>query len=166
MPADIFLKFESPKVEGESQDAELKGQVECLSWAWGESQDATITANKGLAAGRVNVSEMSISKRIDRSSPKLFLHCATGATFGKVTLVQRKAVGKEQHQKAFITITLETVMITSYQVSGSDGAGTPMESISLKFVKIKYDYKVDDKGTLTSAGEESLDLAQAKAGAA
>lgn len=165
MPADIYLKFEEPKVEGESQDEELKGQIECASWNWGESQPSVTHTPTGLTAGRVQVSDMSISKLLDKSSPKLMEHCATGKTFGKVTLVQRKAVGKSQLLKEFITITLETVLIASYSISGTDGGGTPIESITLHFVKFKFEYKVDNKGTLTAAGEFSVDLAKAKVAA-
>lgn len=164
MPADIYLKFEGPDVKGESQDAQLKDQIECVSWSWGETQTGSAHHGSGVTANRVEVHDMTIAKFVDKSSPQLMLKCALGQTFKKVILSVRKAVGEKKHQQPFIIITMETVLISGYSISGSDGGHAPSENVSLNFSKITYDYKVqDDKGTLTSAGAVTLDVTKAEA---
>ncbi|HEV2522871.1 MAG TPA: type VI secretion system tube protein Hcp [Candidatus Acidoferrales bacterium] len=163
MAADILLKLEGPDLKGESQDASLKDQIEVLSWQWGVSQPGNAHSGSGVVVGRAAVSDLSISKLVDKSSPQLMLKCALGQTFNKAILSVRKAVGEKKSQQPFVIITLETVLIAGYAISGSDGAGTPTESVTLNFAKITYDYKVQDsKGTLTSAGAVTYDANKAE----
>lgn len=163
MAADIFLKLEGPDLKGESQDASLKDQIEIMSWSWGESQSGNAHHGSGTVAGRVAVQDLNIIKLVDKSSPQLMLKCALGQTFNKAILSVRKAVGEKKSQQPFVIITLETVLISGYSISGSDGAGTPTENVSLNFAKITYDYKVQDtKGTLTSAGAVTFDVNKAE----
>jgi len=54
---------------------------------------------------------------------------------------------------------MEEIHIASFQTGGSSGDAVGSESISLAFVKLEYDYKVQGKdGTLTAAGTAKYDL--------
>ena len=83
---DAFLKING--IEGESQDDKHKNQIEILSFSWGANQTATGAASSGgaRAAERVNQSDFSIVKSLDKASPKLFLHCCNGKHIPDVTL--------------------------------------------------------------------------------
>ena len=89
----------------------------------------------GGGAGKVSVHDLSITKEVDKASPKLSLACATGTHFKKVTITLRKA------GKTYLTYNLTDVLISSVQVSGSGGGqAVPLESISLNFTKIALQY--------------------------
>jgi type VI secretion system Hcp family effector len=64
---DNFLKITG--IPGESQDRTHKDEIEVISWSWGLTRAGT--AGSGGAAGRPAFREVSIQKRVDRSSPKL-----------------------------------------------------------------------------------------------
>ena len=86
---------------------------------------------QGGGAGKVGVHDISITKEVDKASPKLSLACADGTHFKKVTITLRKA------GKTYLTYNLTDVLISSVQISGSGGGqDVPLESISLNFTKI------------------------------
>jgi type VI secretion system secreted protein Hcp len=159
MAADFFLKIEGPDVKGESRDSELKDQIELLSWTFGASQPGSARSTSGGPSGRVELHELSVTKLADKATPPLFLNCAKGQIFKTVTLSIRKATGDGKSQKPYMVIKLENVLISGYQIGGSDGGQAPVENISLNYTKITYDYKLQDatKGTLTSAGAVTHD---------
>jgi len=166
MAADIFLHFEGPELKGETRDSELKDQIECLSWSFGESQPSSARSTSGGPSGRVELGELNITKLTDKATPQLFLNCAIGQIFKTATLSIRKATGEKTSQKPYIIVKLGNVLISGYQISGANGAGAPTENVSLSYTKITYDYKLQDatKGTLTSAGEVTYDSETGKSG--
>ena len=99
------------------------------------TQGGTHATGGGGGAGKVGVHDLSITKKVDKASPKLSLACAAGTHFKKVTITLRRA------GKIYLTYNLTDVLISSVQVSGS-GAGqdVPLESISLNFAKIAFQY--------------------------
>ncbi|MGA2433845.1 MAG: type VI secretion system tube protein Hcp [Bryobacteraceae bacterium] len=145
---DFFLKIDG--IEGESQDSKHKGEIEILSWSWGASQAGTASYGGGSGAGKVKMEDFSFFKRIDKSSPKLMLACATGQHIqGKgVTLVCRKA-GKEQQE--YLKVTFSDVLVSSYETSGSDKEAIPLDAIKLNFSKVEFEYK-EQKGDGTLGG--------------
>ena len=136
MASDIFIKIGD--IKGESQDKGHKGEVEVMSWSFGMSQSGSMAMGGGGSAGKVSFQNLQFTHSVDTASPNLMQHCASGKHVDLVTLTARKA-GEEQHE--FIVIKLTDVIITSVQLSGSDGSGAPTESVSLDFSKIQYDYK-------------------------
>lgn len=99
------------------------------SWSFGASNTGTIGGGGG-GAGRANVQDLSLLKMFDACSPALFGGVVTGKHFSKLTLVHSD--GKEP----LMTVTLSDVLITSYQLGGSQGSSVPTESISVNFAKI------------------------------
>jgi len=133
---DAFLKLEG--VKGESVDKAHKDEIDVLSWAWGMSQMGTTHRGTGGGAGKVNVSDLTISKYVDRSSPVLSQACCTGQHFGEAVLSVRKAGGEPLD---YLVVTLKDVMITSVQTSGSQGDELIMQTISLNFSNFKESYQ-------------------------
>jgi type VI secretion system secreted protein Hcp len=161
MARDCFLQLKEPEVKGESIDAQLKDSIEIMSWSWSETQSASARSTSGTTSGRVDSSDINVQKLLDKASPHLLLKCALGQTFKQAIITVRKAVGAAKSQQPYLVITLDEVLISNYSISGSDGGGTPIETVSLNFAKMKFDYKVqDDKGNLAAAGPVTVDFAK------
>jgi len=155
MAIEYHLKFGS--IKGESAASKHKDEIELLSWSWGASNPTTIVG-AGMSAGKVSMSDLSFTKRVDKSSPKLLELCVTGKHVDDATLYCSKQTGGKTPDD-FLTIKLSEVYVSSFQVGGASGEDVGSESLSLTYGKINYDYKQQDtKGTLTSAGNVEYDL--------
>ena len=129
---DYFLKIEG--VPGESSDSKHKDWIDIQSYSFGATQ--TASSGGGGGAGKVKIQDLMITKTLDKSSPNLFLKCATGEHIKEVVITARKSGGNQQE---FLKWKLTDVMISSYQVNGE--GGIPTEQISLNFAKIEFEYK-------------------------
>jgi type VI secretion system secreted protein Hcp len=142
--ADMFLKIEG--VDAESTDNKHKGEIEILSFSWGAAQPGSAGHGGGSGIGKVQIHDFSFTKYMDKASPKLFEHCATGKHFPTVVLTCRKAGGEQQE---YSKITLKEVIVSSYNHSGSGGATLPTEHLTLNFSSVEMEYKPqDEKGNL------------------
>lgn len=151
---DYFLKLDG--IEGESTDDRHKGEIEILSFSWGETNAATTGRGGGAGAGKVSLQDFHFVKPMDKSSPKLFLACAEGEHIKTATLTARKAGGEQQE---YLKVTLTDVVITSYQTGGSSGDVVPTDSFSLNFAKIEFEYKPQNPdGTLGEAVKAGYNL--------
>jgi type VI secretion system secreted protein Hcp len=133
---DYFLKLDG--IDGESTDSKHKNEIDVLSFSWGVSQTGTHQAGGGGGAGKAQPSDLSLAMRVCKASPKLFLSCATGEHIKTGKLVIRKAGGEQQE---YMTILLSDVLVSSYQAGGSGGGDLPIDSFSLNFGKIEFEYK-------------------------
>jgi type VI secretion system secreted protein Hcp len=152
---DYFLKLDG--VEGESHDSKHKGSIDLESWSWGESQSGSHSGGGGGGAGKVSMQDFHFVMKINKSSPKLLLACASGEHIKKATLTCRKA-GKEQQE--FLKITMTDLLVSSFQTGGSGhGDIVPTDQISLNYSKIEYEYKAQKAdGTLDGAIKAGWDL--------
>jgi type VI secretion system secreted protein Hcp len=134
---DYFLKIDG--IPGESKDAKHKGEVDLLAWSWGETATTPGGPGGGGGAGKVTIQDLNFTSRISKASPQLMLACASGKHIKTAVLTARRG-GKAQAE--FLTITLEDVLVSSYQTAagGEDESG-PLDSISLNFSKIQVEYK-------------------------
>src|SRR4051794_17608184 len=86
---DAFLKIEG--IDGESADSKHKGEIQLESFSWSESQTGSSTEGGGLGGGKVSMQDIHFTKKVDKSTPKLMLACASGEHIKKATLTCRKA---------------------------------------------------------------------------
>jgi type VI secretion system secreted protein Hcp len=158
MAYDAFLKIDG--IKGESQDAKHKGEIDIMSFSFGMTQQGSHATGGGGGSGKVSFQDLHFVKRVDSSSPLLFLNCANGAHIKEVNLTVRKAGGD---QLEYLKWKLTDVLISSYQPAGSTiqgenasaavAGGTggftggvhasdiPMEQVSLNFAKIEVSYQ-------------------------
>jgi len=137
---DYFLKLDG--IDGEATDAKNKNSIDVESWSWGESQSGTHSAGGGGGAGKVSMQDFHFVMKINKSSPKLMLACATGQHIKKAVLTCRKAGGK---QEDFLVMTFSDLLVSSYQTGGSGHSDiVPTDQISLNFSKIEFEYKPQD----------------------
>jgi type VI secretion system secreted protein Hcp len=115
-----YLKIDD--IKGESPDARHKEEIEIASWSWGASR-AGASAPSGPGT-------LTITKKVDRSSPKLAEAAAKGRRLNRMTVTLPPA--REGDRPA--RVTLHDVAVSSVQ---RPGAG-PMESISFNYTKIEH----------------------------
>jgi type VI secretion system secreted protein Hcp len=133
---DYFLRVDG--IQGESADAKHKGEIDVLSWSWGETQPTPPGPGGGGGVGKVEMSDLTVVTRVSKASPHLLLACASGKHIKSAVLTGRKA-GKGQQE--FLTFSLSDILVSSYQTGGSGSVEPPMDSVSLNFAKIQVEYK-------------------------
>jgi type VI secretion system secreted protein Hcp len=132
--ADDFLLI----VEGLAGESDLEpGAIDLASFSFGV-QNAVGPGGGGGGAGRATFSDITVVKKLDKSSPVLLRACASGQHFPTVIITARKAGGKQQE---YLKYTLKDIIVTSYQPGGTSNGGRPMESLSFTFATITTEYR-------------------------
>jgi type VI secretion system secreted protein Hcp len=137
------------------------GAIDILSFSFGASQTAVIGAGSSggeARSGRANVSDVSIMKVLDKTSPLLFDHCVSGDYLKKVDILYDKPMGASQED--YFKIHMEDALITSVQLSGS--SENPMESVSFAFSKVKVSYNPEEDGALKGFIDKGFDVLKLK----
>ena len=149
---DYFLKIDG--IDGESQDDRHKGEIEVLSFSWGESQAGAVAHGGGGGAGKVSMQDFHFTMKSSKASPKLFLHCATGQHIKEATLTARKA---GERPIEYLKYKLTDILVSSYQIGS--GGDTPSEEVSLNFTKLEVEYRTQNAdGSLGSPVNAGWDL--------
>lgn len=154
---DYFLKI--PGVDGESTDKDHGGEIELLSWSWGESNSAAHeSGTTGGSAGRSSMQDLTCTMRASKATPKLMQYCATGKHIeGEDVVLTCRRAGETPQD--YMLIKMKNVYISSYQTGGSSGDIVPVDSFSLNFGAIKFEYKPQkEDGTLDSPIEGSWNV--------
>lgn len=149
MAHDRFLKIDG--IKGESTDDKHKDEIEILAYTWSISQSSAGGRSTGGGAnvGKVIMQDFTITKSLDKASPKLFLEAAKGTHIKEVTLTFHRATGEKQK---FMEYKMTDVVISSYSVSGG-GDELPVEQVSFNPAKIEHTYTATDHKTGKSAGD-------------
>lgn len=143
MSGDFHIKFDG--VEGEATHKDHKGEIEILSWNWEVTQNTGAVSGGGSGRGKAIPGDFVFTHRYDKASPVLAKHCVSGKHFKDAKLTARKA---GEGQKAYLTITLKEVFVTSVSPS-AESEGDISEEVKCSYKDIEYSYKPqDDKGGL------------------
>lgn len=163
MAFDAFLKLDG--IPGESTDAKHKDEIEILSFSWGVSNSGATHTGGGGGAGKASFSDFNFASSQQKSSPKIWLACATGEHIKSAVLSLRRASGDATGTE-FYKVTLTDVLVSSFNESGSEGGDDrPFDSFSLNYAKIRTDYSiVNQKGTIGGTVSAEFDLAKNAAG--
>ena len=155
---DYFLKIDG--IAGESRDLKHKGEIELESFSWGAVEAAAQTpAGGGGGAGKVQIEDLHVTKKLDKASPLLFLACATGRHIKSAVLTARRAV-KEQQE--FLVYKLTDVLVSSYRVFGGTDA-EPTDQLAFNFAQISVEYRPQRAdGKLDPAVKAGWDVKQNK----
>ena len=133
---DYFLKLDG--ISGESKDSKHKGEIEVLSFTFGETRSGSSGSVGGGGAGKVEMTDFSFTARTSKASPQLFLQCAQGKHIKQAILTVRKAGGSQQE---YLIIKLNDVLVSSYVLGSGEGESEPHDAFALNFAKLSYDYK-------------------------
>ena len=140
MAQDIFLKLDG--IEGESQDAVHKNEIDVSSWTWQIFHEANMHQGSGGGSGKATVKDLSFVHTVDRASPNFMKFCLTGKHIPEAKLTVRKAGGSPLE---YLKITMNDVVITNVQPSASSSDESVQEQISLSFAKVKQEYTVQNQ---------------------
>jgi type VI secretion system secreted protein Hcp len=134
---DFFLKLES--VQGESQDAKHKNEIDILSFSFNVKNPTSIGSGTGGAgAGKVQFNEFTVKAHTSSASPVMFGSCCDGSHFKTATLTCRKAGGQQQE---YLTYTFKTVFVTSVTPHSVDGDPVPVETVTFVYGSLHVSYK-------------------------
>ena len=149
---EYFLKIDG--IAGESQDARHKGEIDLVSFSWGEAQQAA--AGSGGGAGKVHMQDLHVVMRVNKASPQLMLACASGQHLKSAVLTARKSGAQQQD---FLVYTFRDLLVSSYVTSGAADQPAPLDQVSFSFGQIVVEYhpqKVD--GSLDAAVHAGWDV--------
>jgi len=135
MAVDMFLKLNG--VTGESKDKVHTKEIDVLSWSWGLMNSGSAHVGGGAGSGKVSVQDVTLSKVVDSSSPKLMLACCNGTHYPSAVLTVRKAGGKPVE---YIKVKMEEILIAGVSTGGSYSEDRLTENIILNFAKVSMDY--------------------------
>jgi type VI secretion system secreted protein Hcp len=153
--ADFFLKIDG--IQGESEDKTHTNEIQILSFSWGVSNAGSGSFGSGSGSGKASVSDISVQKYVDKSTPNLWKYCFLGKTVGDAVITVRKAGGDAPVE--YLVYKLTEVFVSSVQDSGSEGGGIAMESVSLNFAKIEITYTLQSAdGTAGASTPVTLDV--------
>ena len=156
MAHDYFLKISG--IQGESVDVKHKGEIDILSFSWGEANTASAAHGGGAGAGKVSMQDFHFTKKFDKASPKLFSATASGQRLTSAILTVRKTTGEVPVD--YLKYTFTNILISSYQTAGTgDPDPTPTDQFSIAFQKIRLDLLTQTpSGATASSVNESFDL--------
>jgi type VI secretion system secreted protein Hcp len=149
MAFDAFLKIDG--IPGESTDDKHKDWIEVLSYSCGVAQTASASASTsgGASHQRADFQDLSISKTLDKASPKLALACADGTHIKQVTVELCRAGGQKEK---YMEYKMTNCIISSASVGGG-GGGEPTESITFNYGKIEWTYTQQKRADGTGGGQ-------------
>lgn len=139
MAIDVYLQLDG--IKGESQDDKHKDWIEVTGIHWGihQPRSATASTSGGHTAERVEMSDISISKLADLSSPILAQTCAAGKTLPKAKFEFFRADGNGTRVKYFeLVLTNVLIGMVKPHMGGAESYLT--ETVNLKFSKINFIY--------------------------
>lgn len=152
----IFMQI--PDVPGEAKAKGFEELIECQQLGHGVSQAATSTQSGSLGDANCTHQDFSISKLVEASSPQLLEHCCKATDFAEIKITVTKTV--QGTQIPYFVVTLSKCILSSVSYSG-DAEGAPMETLSINYGKVNWEYTIVDKtGTQGGTTEGAWDLEQ------
>ena len=135
----IFLEIED--IDGSVTAAGHEDWIEVDSLQWGVGR--AIASGIGTAADRESskpsISEISLSKMMDASSPLIFTEACVGVS--QLVTIHLCKTGEEDLE-TYMEYELTNCMISGYSVSS--GGDRPTETISLSFTQMVMTYTPSD----------------------
>ncbi len=131
----IFLQLDG--VPGEVTVPDQPSGIAIQSLAWGATAPAA--SSVGAAGGKSRPQPVVLTKTVGKATPKLIEMLAVGKHLkdARITLTRGG--------RAYLTYTLQDVLVSGYSVKTGEGDAMPMEQFSLNFTKITISY-VDPDG--------------------
>lgn len=152
MAFDCFFKIEG--VPGESTDDKHSDWIELTAYSHGVSQLASGSASSGggRSAERCDFQDFSITKTLDKASPKLALFCCNGTHIGEIIMELCRATGDKQKYMEYV---MSDVIVSSVSTSGASASGDslPTESVTFNYGKFEWIYTETDHKTGKPKGD-------------
>jgi type VI secretion system secreted protein Hcp len=151
----IYLKFGA--LQGSVTEEGHKNWIELNSFQFGVGR-AIGTAARGAAtreASEPHISEITISKRLDKASTKLFMDAVAGDLSSTVKF--KFTTTTKDKVDTYLAFELTNCGVSGHSMS-ADSEGAPVESLSLNFTKIMFTYTERDPKIAGSPDTVGYDL--------
>jgi type VI secretion system secreted protein Hcp len=135
-----FLDFDGGAIPGNATVSGYEDQVVVQAVSYGVSQAGEWEEGEEITGRVTTFGDMTITKVMDNGSPALAVACAKKTQYDKAEL--NLVAGSD----AYLTVTLEKIIVTSISVGYSAGENRPTETITLSYRKATWRY-----GTATTS---------------
>ena len=113
-----------------------KEEIDLAAFKFGVLQQVVSGTGGGGGAGKASFGPVVLFKGIDKSSPLLFLRCATGQHIPQALLTLTEK-GKDYFKVRLIDVVVSSCDINSNNVENND---LPLETIALSYSKVEITY--------------------------
>jgi type VI secretion system secreted protein Hcp len=155
----IYMKYGD--ISGSVTTDGFKDWIQVNSFQWGVGRGVTSPhgSEDTREGSEPSVSEVVVTKRMEKASPKLWQDAVGGDFSAKVT-IKFTSTTKDKVE-SYLEYEFTDTGLSGYSVSaGSDDA--PQESLSLNFAKVSWKYSVLDAKTSGKPEVVGWDLTQQK----
>jgi type VI secretion system secreted protein Hcp len=126
-----FLKVDG--LEGDATDEAHLKDIPVQSFSWGVANSGTTNLGSGAGAGKASFSSFSVTKRVDKTSPRLVIDSASGAHIREVDFLASHTGAMD-----YLKYTFTDVLVTS--VDEAAGGNAPTEKVSFTFATVQIQY--------------------------
>jgi type VI secretion system secreted protein Hcp len=125
-------------IQGESEVDGHKGEIDVLSFHFGDTQSGIMHSATGGGAGMANVHDLWITKWVDLATPALLEASSNGTYIPEAVLTVGRAEGDAPVE--YLKITMKECLIASVS-SGRSGSGDRSnEDVTINFANVTVDY--------------------------
>jgi type VI secretion system secreted protein Hcp len=136
-----------PNIKGSVTDSKYKGwiKVDSLDLCNERSIHVKVGSSSDREYSMPKISDMTLTKELDASSPYLYQNSLVGDSLGKI-VIQACNVSKDNH--VYLEYTLYDAMISHYDICGAspNDHDDLKETIQLNFTKVQMKYVSQDAG--------------------
>jgi len=124
-----FVKIDG--VEGEAQEAQHQGWSEVYWFDFKLFLPQKTGGTTGRVTGDVQFEQFAVTKRLEKSSPDLFMACCKGTVFSDVTFERLIKTGGGNATMAF-SVKLQNAIIAAFEPEGET------EKVTFSFTRVEY----------------------------
>ena len=133
-----YIKFDG--VDGEAKDKGRKNWSNLTSFGQGLHQPGSGSTGPTRRRGNVILDDITVSKELDKASPKIAEAVCKGKVFPRVE-IHLTASYADAKRVTYYVYELKNVLVTSYNINGGgQSEDVPVEDFALNFEEIKVTY--------------------------
>jgi type VI secretion system secreted protein Hcp len=128
------------EVPGDARTASHSGEIELLSWGWGQVQSGSFgSESSSTSGGNLAMRDFAFTATTGLASANLMLYCSCGKPLKSAVLTCEVAKsGGGTH--TYLTVTMTKIIISAYDVVVSPGQNHAVDTFQIKFEKIEFKY--------------------------
>lgn len=153
-----YIKFDG--IVGESHDKDHKEWIDLVGVSFAVTRAQT-TAYSGRRTESPIPHEVTVTKELDKSSPKIAEALTTDKKFSRVMVHLTESIGNVG-QTPYYSIEMGNVLVTGYNMETTNSVSLPREVIDLSFTQIKWRYLLYDEAT-PGPGIDQIEFAKNEA---
>jgi type VI secretion system secreted protein Hcp len=152
MATDTYMKIDG--VLGESTDKDHKDWIELLGFDHEFTQPASATESSagGGTVGRVNMGHYTVTKYLDKATPKLSEYCCSGKHLPSISIEMMRSSGDSRVK--YMEVKMEDAVIGRVQHGRDDATPDkfPTEAVSFSFATVKWTYTQQQRSDGSTGG--------------